>query len=130
MTDGTIVIGGDSVGIPNGTYPATLTGIVTLQSDAYGEFRRWEFQLENGSTVDGASSMNTGAKSKGGRWIAALLGRKPEKGETVNVIGKACLVVVQEGKNEWPSVFDVLPPLAAASAPAASTEPAALAELP
>jgi hypothetical protein len=127
MTD-EIVIGGDSVDIPNGTYPAKLTGIRTESSAAFGDFRAWDFTLDSGSNVvGGASSMNTGRKSKGGRWIAALLGRQPEKGEAVNVIGRPCLVVVQEDDNGWPKVTDVLPPMASTSTPAAEVPPSPVA---
>ena len=130
-----IVIGGDMEDIPEGTYPATVKSIETKESTAFGEFRAWDFQLENGSVVGGASSMATSSKSKGGRWIRALLGRKPEKGESVNLIGRPCLVVVAE-KEGWPNVTDVLPTLATngtSQAPVSRTpepEPAALPELP
>lgn len=111
MTD-EIVIGGDMEDIPEGTYPAICTAINTRQSEAFGDFRGWDFTLESGSIVGGATSMSTNAMSKGGKWIAALLGRKPTKGESVSVIGKSCLVVVVEGKNGWPKVDAVLPPMA------------------
>jgi hypothetical protein len=117
------------VDIPSGTYPAKLIEITTLTSDAFGDFRRWDFKLENGSGVNGASSMNTGRKSKAGKWIAALLGRSPEKGEAVNVIGRACLVVVEEDNDGWPKVTNVLPPLAA-PAPVTTPQPTELAPLP
>ena len=113
MTDTTeIVIGGDAADIPNGTYPATLDSIVIKESNAYGEFRSWTFALEGGALVGGASSMNTGSKSKAGKWIRALLGRKPEKGEKVQLAGRPCMVVVEEDANGWPNVTDVLPPIA------------------
>ena len=108
-----IIFGGDSVDIPAGTYPGTLLSVNTKTSDAFGDFRAWDFELDQGHIVGGASSMNTGTKSKGGRWITALLGRQPAKGENVTaaIIGRPCLVVVAE-KDGWPAVADVLPPLA------------------
>jgi len=114
-----IVFGGDSTDIPNGTYPGKLKSITTKESAAFGEFRAWDFELDSGSIVGGASSMSTNAKSKGGRWIVALLGRKPEKGEKVGsaIIGKPCLVTVEEDANGWPKVTGVLPPLSASSGP-------------
>jgi hypothetical protein len=108
-----IVIGGDMADIPEGTYPATLTAISTRTSAKFeGEFRVWTFTLDSGSVVDGNSSMSTNSKSKGGRWLAALLGRVPAKGETVNPIGRPCLVHVAENGSGWPSVDAVLPPMA------------------
>ena len=108
-----IVIGGDMEDIPEGTYPATLQSIETKESVAFGEFRAWDFKLDSGSVVGGATSMSTGSKSKGGKWIAALLGRKPDKGESVQLVGRPCLVVVVENKDGWPKVDAVLPPMVA-----------------
>jgi hypothetical protein len=121
-----IVFGGDSTDIPNGTYPAKLKSIVTKTSAAFGDFRAWDFELDSGSIVGGGSSMNMGSKSKGGRWIMALLGRKPEKGERVDaeLVGKPCLVVVEEDDNGWPKVTGVLPPLTAQNAPQRPQAPA------
>ena len=113
-----IVIGGDSVDIPAGTYPAKLDTIEVREGVQFeGEFRVWTFALDNGSSVSGSSSMNTGSKSKGGRWIRNLLGRKPEKGETVRLSGLPCLVVVEEDDKGWPKVADVLPPVSSTAAP-------------
>ena len=130
-----IVIGGDMADISEGTYPATLKSLETKFSEKFGgEFRAWDFELENGSVVGGASSLSTNGKSKGGKWIAALLGRVPEKGEKVtDLVGRKCLVHVFD-KDGWPAVDAVLPPMAAAPvsvAPAASPAPlAALPDLP
>jgi hypothetical protein len=122
MTD-EIVIGGDSVDIPPGTYPAALAKIRVETSAAFGDFRAWDFVLDEDHVVGGATSMNTGRKSKGGKWIAALLGRQPEKGEKVDLIGKHCLVVVEENDDGWPKVTNVLPPMASTSAPAPAESP-------
>lgn len=127
MTD-EIVIGGDSADIPPGTYEAKLIQTETRTSVEWGDFRTWDFELVNGSTVGGGSSMSTNKKSKAGRWIAALLGRQPEPGENVTAAigGAACLVVVGLDKNDWPKVTDVLPPLA----PASTTKPGKAAQTP
>ncbi len=111
-----IVIGGDSADIPPATYEAKLVRIETKTSAEWGDFRAWDFELVNGATVGGGSSMYTGKKSKGGRWIAALLGRQPVEGERITeaIIGASCLVVVGLDKNDWPKVTDVLPPMIAA----------------
>lgn len=113
MSDDTITIGGDSADIPAGTYEARLHAITTKTSDAFGEFRAWDFALGlHGTIVGGASSMNTGSKSKGGKWIAALLGRVPAKGEVISLkdlLERPCLVTVVEDANGWPKVDNVLP---------------------
>ncbi len=111
------VFGGDATDIPPGTYPAKLTGLATKTSDAFGDFRAWDFTLDTGSVVGGASSMATSSKSKGGRWAIALLGKKPDAGTKVTLVGKRCLVVVGLNKDDWPTVTDVLPPLAKGAAP-------------
>lgn len=123
MTD-EIVIGGDSGDIPPGTYEAKLVSVTVKTSVEFGDFRAWDFELIAGNIVGGGSSMMTGAKSKGGRWIAALLGRKPDKGENVTqaIIGARCLVVVGLDKNDWPKVTDVLPPIVTGSVPAATPQ--------
>lgn len=119
-----IVIGGDMEDIPEGTYPATVESVTVKESASFGEFRAWDFKLESGSIVGGASSMSTGSKSKGGKWIAAILGRKPEKGEKVELVGRPCLVHVYD-KDGWPAVDAVLPPLAQNGAAAVSVAPVA-----
>ena len=112
MSNDEIIIGGDSTDIPDGTFPAICVGWDTKHSEKFdNDFRTWEFQLDNGSRVGGASSLATSARSKGGQWIAALTGRKPAKGETVKVAGRPCLIVVSSERNGWPEVTDVLPPL-------------------
>ena len=132
-----LVFGGDSADIPNGTYPATLKSIEVKPSNEYGDFRAWDFELANGSIVGAGSSMSMNAKSKGGRWTIALLGRIPARGETVDPIGQPCLVQVEEDAKGWPKVVAVLPPLAGSSAtpekappPAATPEAVLMAELP
>jgi hypothetical protein len=117
------VFGGDATDIPVGTYPGKLTDLGVKVSEQYGNFRTWDFTLDNGSQVGGASSMHTGPKSKAGRWAMALLGRKPEKGEKVTLLGLPCLVVVGLDKNDWPVVTDVLPPLASAATASARVTP-------
>jgi hypothetical protein len=133
VTDDVFVFGGDATDIPPATYPGKLVALGVKTSDAFGDFRTWDFLTDDGHSVGGASSMNTGPKSKGGRWAAALNGGTPYKGTSTDLIGKPCLVVVGLDKNDWPIVTDVLPPLAkGAKAPksAASEIPGDPDELP
>ena len=122
-----IVFGGDSTDIPAGTYPAKLKEINVKTSPAFGDFRAWDFELDTGSIVGGATSMSSNAKSKGGRWTVALLGKQPDKGEKVDLAGLGCLVVVEEDANGWPKVVNVVPapaqrPVAAPKAAGASKD--------
>lgn len=108
MTD-EIIIGGDAEDIPPGTYPGTLTATTVKHSDKFdSDFRVWTFALDSGSVIEGSSSMNTGSRSKGGRWIAALLGRVPEKGEKPALIGRRALISVILGDDGWPKVGEVI----------------------
>jgi len=122
-----IVIGGDSTDIPPGTYPGTLTGLDIKHSDKFdNDFRVWTFTLDTGSVVEGSSSMSTNSKSKGGRWIAGMLGRVPAKGESVSLLGVRCLVQVIVGEDGWPKVEAVIaepsqPAQKARSAPSTPT---------
>jgi hypothetical protein len=115
-----IVIGGDSADIPDGIYPAVVDRIEVMHSKVYdSDFRAWTFRIatpgEPGkqSEVSGSTSMATSSKSKGGKWIKTLLGRKPEKDERIKLSGLACQVRVEEGEDGWPKVTDVLPAVAA-----------------
>lgn len=110
-----IVFGGDATDIPPGTYQARLAGIYRKTSDAFGAFLAWDFELSSGSIVGGATSENSGPKSKAGAWIAALLGRKLEPGERVtpdDLVGRDVLVVVGLNAQDWPKVDNVLPAMA------------------
>lgn len=78
-----------------GTYEAVVTAIETRESKKDGAaYRWWEFTTEDGRTISAISSMAVGPKSKAGQWIAALLGRVPEMGEKVEVVGLPCLIGV------------------------------------
>ena len=110
-----IVIGGDAADIPDGIYAAKVDRIEVMHSKAFGsDFRAWTFTLDNGSEVSGSTSMNTGSKSKGGRWIKALLGKTPKQGDKVKLVGLPCQVRVEQDAGGWPRVTDVLPAAAAA----------------
>jgi hypothetical protein len=121
-----IVIGGDAEDIPPGTHPGTLTGIEVKHSDKFNsDFRVWKFTLDNGSVVEGTTSMFTNPKSKGGRWLSALVGGKVTTGQSVEPIGKRALVVVEIGPDEWPRVQAVVaePSTTPQNAPGAPAAP-------
>jgi hypothetical protein len=81
-------------------------------------FRVWSFQLTDGSLrmVEGSSSLATSPKSKGGKWVAALLGRTPAIGEEVEVEGLPCTVIVAiKETTGYEYVETVAPPAVAPS---------------
>lgn len=113
-----------------GIYQAVVTKCEEFAppKDPTNVFRTWEFSLTDGTgrTVNGSSSLSTTGKSKGGKWIAALIGHTLAEGETVELVGLRCTVIVSipDGK-EYESVETVAPPDASnkpsAHAPVAET---------
>ena len=99
--------------------PATYQARVTKcdefapPKDPTNVFRTWEFTLTDGTgrTVKGSSSLSTSPKSKGGKWINALIGHYLADGETVELVGLPCtiLVSIPDGK-EYEQVEAVAPP--------------------
>lgn len=81
-----------------GAYQAVCTSVEEKVSkkDPTNIFRVWEFMLTDGSqrSVGATSSLATTPKSKGGKWVAALIGHVPAVGETVEVEGKRCTIIV------------------------------------
>ena len=87
--------------VPNvkpGAYQAVCTGVTdkAAKDDPSNIFRVWEFTLADGTgrTVGASSSLATTPKSKGGKWLAALIGRAPQVGEVVEPIGQRCTIIV------------------------------------
>lgn len=84
--------------IKPGAYPATLVSVEERvpKADPSNVFRVWLFEIDDGSkrTVDGTSSLATSSKSKAAKWITALIGRPPVEGETLELEGLPCTIVV------------------------------------
>ncbi len=101
------------------TYEAVCIDIEekTARKDPTNKFLVWHFQLTDGSlrTVDASSSLNTSPKSKGGKWLAALMGREPAVGETVDPSGRACLIEVALDDNGYEKAINVMAPIARSS---------------
>lgn len=95
-----------------GPYQATCTGVVekAAKSDPTNIFRVWDFTLDDGRTTSGSSSLSTSPKSKGGKWLAAMLGRVPEAGESVEPAGMRCTIIVELDDNGYEKVTTVAPP--------------------
>ena len=112
--------------VPNvkpGSYNAVCTGCTTRAAkDGSGDFRVWEFTLADGTgrTIGASSSLQTSPKSKAGKWIAAMLGRPPQVGENVEVVGLACIIGVELNDDGFERVTTVTAPL---SSPVVHREP-------
>ena len=104
--------------VPAGRYPAVFEGIeekTSKRDDA--PYYRWQFTAhtaEGEKEVSGTSSTNTGPKSKAYAWFAGLLGRKPNPNESIDpgeLVGTACVVVLEENEEGYANVVGVLPRL-------------------
>ena len=108
-----IAIAGYVASISPGAYQAVCTDVETRTSKADGsEFRVWTFSLTDGSgrTVSASSSLLTSPNSKGGKWIAALIGRIPTEGESVEPVGRACTILVELNADGYERVTAVTAP--------------------
>jgi len=108
--------------IKPGAYQAVCTQVEerSAKADPTNLFRVWSFQLTDGSlrTIEGTSSLASSPKSKGGKWLAALLGRTPAEGETVEPEGKLCTIIVAiKETTGYEYVETVTAPTASAVAP-------------
>jgi hypothetical protein len=120
---------------PAGTYPAAFEALEERTSREGVPFWRWSFTVrtpDGSRSISGASSTNTGPKSKSYRWFTALLGRRPAPNETLgaNLAGRVCLVVLADGEDGYTDLVDILPafpgaerPTLGLTAPASADEP-------
>jgi hypothetical protein len=97
-----------------GAYEAVCTDVEVREKDG-NNYRRWTFTLVDGSdkSVTATSSMSVSPKSKGGKWIAALLGRQPAVGESVEIVGLPCTIGVTLNDDGFSTIESVLPRKAA-----------------
>jgi len=93
-----------------GAYEAVCTDVAVREGKDGSSFRRWEFTLTDGTgkTISAASSLSTSPKSKGGKWLAALLGRQPAPGESVEPVGQHCTIIVELNENGYETVSGVI----------------------
>ena len=91
-----------------GTYEARVTAVEERVNKDGQPYRWWQFTTEDGGTVSAISSMNVGPRSKAGQWIAALIGRQPAQGESVEVIGAPCLIGVAVNEDGFSEITSVL----------------------
>jgi hypothetical protein len=94
------------VPLKTGVYQLRVLAIIPVTWGKFGEAREWKFAVVGG-TRDGCP-LNAKTKweptpkvnSKFGRWYRAVLGRRPTKGEKVDLkplIGKTCWAMVTAG---------------------------------
>jgi hypothetical protein len=103
--------------VPAGTYQGSFEGIEEKTSKRDGApYYRWAFTVataEGSKDVSGVSSINTGPKSKAYGWLSGLLGRKPLPDELLDetaLVGRPCIVVLEENDEGFANVAEVLPP--------------------
>lgn len=97
--------------VPEGEYDATVVD-VRLQDATHGKVVRFDFMVSDDEVdsrqVSGIASFRPSPNTKLGRWIAAILGRMPEVGETVtsgDLLRKDCRIVVKHKANAEGQVF-------------------------
>ena len=91
--------------LSEGEYEGTVVDVSTMEA-THGPVVRIEFSVtdEDGEAcrVSGIASHRLSENTKLGRWVAAILGRMPEVGETVtrtDLMHKSCRVTVQHKTN-------------------------------
>jgi len=73
--------------LDEGMYPVELVEIVDIETD-YGDGWRWIFDVleeEEETLVSGITSQRMSEKSKSYGWAAALLGKKPDIGDEIDL---------------------------------------------
>ena len=101
---------GDVVPVPSGQYVASLLSVEVKEGGSFsGQFRVWNFLADvngEGLPVQGTSSISNGNRTKTYEWLTALMGKEPAIGETIDPIGRKCLVTVTQ-KDGYPRVSKV-----------------------
>lgn len=108
--------------VDEGIYPAVVTKLDLKTIEGGDTFRIWHFDVEvDGETkkITASSSLMLGPKSKAYKWISAILGRRPEPGEKIEVVGYPCqLHLIVDEDTGYNKVESVLPPTGRAPKPA------------
>jgi hypothetical protein len=73
--------------LDTGVYPATIRDI-QITDGKFGSQLQWDFDLVDGGSQRGWTGANMSAKSKCGKWIAAILGTIPDELDTEDLVGK------------------------------------------
>jgi hypothetical protein len=120
MSDtGFIEVGGD---INPGTYLCTLLELERFTITSTGEYDtpageeipklRWLWATEDGTTIEGSTSLATGPRSKMRAWMAALGVDLSQPGRIVlaELIGREALVSVQVGEKGYVEIGSIVAP--------------------
>jgi hypothetical protein len=105
--------------IQDGSYDATLLSIelmdATPNSPNQDQWLKWTFHVydsEEGVELTAGSSQRFGPKAKARLWVEALLGRKLDEGEEVEMATLAprdCQTVVKRDDKGFARITEVLP---------------------
>jgi hypothetical protein len=117
MTEETLTVGGD---IEPGTYPCTLIELERFEIVSTGEYDtpagevipklRWLWSTDDGTTIEGSTSMATGPRSKMRAWMAAI-GVDLSKPTTVtlrDLLGSSALVSVKLNDNGYVAIDSIV----------------------
>lgn len=98
--------------IAPGTYKAQLLRVEN-GTGQFGPQRKWFWLVDvngTGEELSVLSSTNTSPGSKAYKWLAALLGRSPATGETIeDPTGKTVMLALSKNDKGYAKIDDVLP---------------------
>lgn len=123
MGGNTVKVTAGGPDIDAGAYPAKFTGAEIfdpvdakgVSTSQFGPSRRWKFEaLDDGELVDVdcLTSLAVSPGSRGGKILAAIMGRQPEMDEEIDLDdlkAKPVQVVIAPNKKNWMVVETVLP---------------------
>ena len=115
--DDTIEVGGD---VATGTYLCTLVELERFSIISTGEYDtpageeipklRWLWATEDGTTIEGSTSMATGPRSKMRAWMAAIGVdlSKPGHVSLKSLVGREALVNVAPNENGYATIASIV----------------------
>lgn len=101
--------------IKNGIYSAKFLGCEEGPEGNYGPTARWNFEIQDEDTVvplDALTGLKAGPRSKAGQFLAAIIGRQLEVGESIDpdtLIGKKVKVLIEQNEKGYPTISKLMP---------------------
>lgn len=99
--------------LDEGVYPGRLDSIEEGGDGQFGPFNRWNFTVKKPdgtfTVIDAIASAQATPKTKAFKWATALLGRKPNPGEQLDLTGKLCQLHLSINENGFNKIEAVLP---------------------
>jgi len=101
--------------IEEGLFEADFDGVEEGPELQFGPTLRWNFTAYvqgDPTPINGLTTRSSSTRSKAYTWLSAILGRQPEVDENIDIDtlkGRRCRVMIEDNKNEWPTVTDVKP---------------------